>query len=114
MHCINIVPDCTLCWALQAALTKIGMLEDMDVQLRSQLEKIIVQRNQLSGEKAARDIEVCALYVQQLKIALHAVMSLLRILPYLFCRYLFGCSGVTVTTYLTNTGDHLCREDTAQ
>ncbi len=33
------------------------MLEDMDVQLRSQLEKIIVQRNQLGAEKAARDIE---------------------------------------------------------
>lgn len=30
----------------------------MDIQLRSQLEKIISQRNQLSGEKAARDIEV--------------------------------------------------------
>jgi hypothetical protein len=38
-------------------LSKIGMLEDMDVQLRSQLEKIIVQRNQLGAEKAARDIE---------------------------------------------------------
>lgn len=36
---------------------KIGMLEDMDVQLRSQLEKIIAQRNLLGAEKAARDIE---------------------------------------------------------
>ena len=33
-------------------------MEDMDTQLRSQLEKIISQRNQLSAEKAARDIEV--------------------------------------------------------
>ena len=38
-------------------MSKIGMLEDMDVQLRSQLEKIIVQRNQLGAEKATRDIE---------------------------------------------------------
>ncbi len=38
-------------------MSKISMLEDMDVQLRSQLEKIIVQRNQLGAEKAARDIE---------------------------------------------------------
>ena len=33
-------------------------MEDMDTQLRSQLEKIISQRNQLSAEKAASDIEV--------------------------------------------------------
>ena len=33
----------------------------MDVQLRSQLEKMIVQRNQFGGEKAARDIEARAL-----------------------------------------------------
>ena len=39
-------------------MTKIGRLEDMDVQLRSQLEKLIAQRNQLNGDKAARDIEV--------------------------------------------------------
>ena len=46
------------CWSiLQAALFKIGMLEDMDVQLRSQLEKIVAQRNQLGAEKAARNIE---------------------------------------------------------
>ena len=43
---------------MQAALTKIGRLEDMDVQLRSQLEKLIAQRNQLNGVKAARVIEV--------------------------------------------------------
>lgn len=33
-------------------------MEDMDTQLRSQLEKFISERNQLSAEKAARDIEV--------------------------------------------------------
>ena len=33
-------------------------MEDMDTQLRSQLEKIIIQRNQLSAEKAAGDREV--------------------------------------------------------
>lgn len=49
---------------LEAALSKIGMLEDMDVQLRSQLEKIIVQRNQLGAEKAARDIEIQHLQAQ--------------------------------------------------
>ena len=53
----------TLCCSIvQAALAKIGMLEDMDVQLRSQLEKLIVQRNQLGGEKAARDIEARTLW----------------------------------------------------
>ena len=43
------------------------MLEDMDVQLRSQLEKIIVQRNQLGAEKAARNIEarICDLQYPQ-------------------------------------------------
>ena len=30
----------------------------MDTQLRSQLEKFISERNQLSAENAARDIEV--------------------------------------------------------
>ncbi|KAL0056435.1 hypothetical protein WJX82_011321 [Trebouxia sp. C0006] len=49
---------------LEATLSKIGMLEDMDVQLRSQLEKIIVQRNQLGAEKAARDIEIQHLRAQ--------------------------------------------------
>ncbi|DBA73984.1 TPA: hypothetical protein ACH3X1_010811 [Trebouxia sp. C0004] len=49
---------------LEAALSKIGMLEDMDVQLRSQLEKIIVQRNQLGAEKAARDTEFQHLQAQ--------------------------------------------------
>ncbi|DBA83128.1 TPA: hypothetical protein ACH3X2_006652 [Trebouxia sp. C0005] len=49
---------------LEAALSKIGMLEDMDVQLRSQLEKIIVQRNQLGAEKAARNIEIQHLQAQ--------------------------------------------------
>lgn len=49
------------CSTVQAAIAKIGMLEDMDVQLRSQLEKLIVQRNQLGGEKAARDTEARAL-----------------------------------------------------
>lgn len=33
-------------------------MEDMDTQLRSQLEKIISERNQLSAENAARSIEV--------------------------------------------------------
>lgn len=46
---------------MQAALTKISRLEDIDEQLRSQLEKMIGQRNQLSAEKAARDIEVKSL-----------------------------------------------------
>ncbi|KAL0020273.1 hypothetical protein WJX79_008448 [Trebouxia sp. C0005] len=49
---------------LEATLSKIGMLEDMDVQLRSQLEKIIVQRNQLGAEKAARNIEIQHLQAQ--------------------------------------------------
>lgn len=49
---------------LEAALTKIGRLEDMDVQLRSQLEKLIAQRNQLNGDKAARDIEIQHLQAQ--------------------------------------------------
>ena len=48
----------TCCAWLQTALLKIGRMEDMDTQLRSQLEKIISQRNQLSAEKAASDIEV--------------------------------------------------------
>ena len=34
------------------------MLEDMDSQLRHQLEKMIHQRNQCSAEKAQRDLEV--------------------------------------------------------
>ena len=43
---------------MQEALNRADMLEDMDTQLRNQLEKMILQRNQCSAEKAQRDLEV--------------------------------------------------------
>lgn len=57
----------------------------MDTQLRSQLEKFISERNQLSAKNAARDIEVCSQHSTQQPITwqcqlLMAVMPSLALL----------------------------------